>query len=179
MNVVVYCGSKVGNKDIFQKVATDLGNWIGNNKHDLVYGGGNVGLMGIVADKVLELKQNVIGVMPKFLVDREVAHKNLTRFITVETMSERKKIMSELGELFIALPGGLGTLEEIMEVISWGALKLIKGPFVFINTEGYYEGIKIQLSNVLNHGFLTNDIYNRIHFIENINELDYIVKNSK
>ena len=119
MNVTVYCGATTGNNPEYEKNAVELGKWIAENNHTLVYGGGKAGLMGIIADTVLQLGGEAIGVIPTFLKDRELAHTYLNELIVVNTMSERKDKMFSLGDIYIALPGGAGTLEEITDVISW------------------------------------------------------------
>ena len=113
MNITVYCGASLGNDSTYQAAAKKLGKWIADGQHTLVYGGGKLGLMGVVADTVLAHQGKVIGIIPQFLQDREVAHPNLTKTVIVESMSERKNKMIELGDAYIALPGGPGTLEEI------------------------------------------------------------------
>ena len=118
MNIAVFCGASLGNDAIYKEKTIELGHWIAENNHRLIYGGGNVGLMGIIADTVLENAGEVIGVMPSFLVEREISHTGINELITVDDMDERKKYMIENSEAFIALPGGPGTLEEISQVIS-------------------------------------------------------------
>jgi len=122
MKIAVYCGASVGNEPSFATAAQELGQWIASRKNTLVYGGGKAGLMGVLADAVLENGGQVIGVIPTFLKDRELAHPGLTELYVVETMSERKRKMFELSQAFVALPGGPGTLEEITEMISWSRI---------------------------------------------------------
>ena len=118
MNIAVYCAASQSNDSTFDERTEELGNWIAKNNHTLVYGGGNTGLMGVVASAVMQTGGEVIGVMPQFFVEREIAKKDITKLHIVETMSERKNKMIELSEVYIALPGGPGTLEEIAEVVS-------------------------------------------------------------
>lgn len=118
MKITVFCGANNGRNEAYKENAKELGKWIADNNHTLVYGGGKVGLMDIIADTVLENNSEVIGIMPQFLVDREISHTGITEFIIVDDMSIRKEKLVNLGDVFVALPGGPGTLEEISQVIS-------------------------------------------------------------
>ncbi len=118
MNITVYLGSEYGVNPLYIEKAAELGRWIGSNGHSLVYGGGNVGLMGVLADNVLASGGKVIGVIPDFFIEIEQQHNGLTELEVVPSMSERKKRMVELGDFFIAFPGGIGTLEEISEIMT-------------------------------------------------------------
>ena len=113
MKITVFCGANNGRNEAYKENAIELGKWIADNNYTLVYGGGRVGLMGIIADTVLENNSEVIGIMPQFLVDREISHTGITEFIIVDDMSVRKEKLVNLGDVFVALPGGPGTLEEI------------------------------------------------------------------
>ena len=113
MKITVFCGANNGGNEAYKENAIELGKWIADNNHTLVYGGGKVGLMGVIADTVLENNSEVIGIMPQFLVDREISHTGITEFIIVDDMSIRKDKLVDLGDVFVALPGGPGTLEEI------------------------------------------------------------------
>jgi len=146
-SLCVFCGSSSGNDPAFIKTARLLGQALAENQITLVYGGSNVGLMGAVADATLEHGGQVIGVLPKFLQDKELAHKGLTKLILCDTMHERKTKMFELSEGFIALPGGFGTLEEVVEVLTWQQLGLHQFPIAFLNVNGYYD----HLRNLFNH----------------------------
>ena len=119
MNIIVYCGASKGNQEEYENSAIQLGEWIAKNNHTLIFGGGNAGLMGTLANTVIHNNGKTIGVMPTFLQQRELAHDKLDELIIVESMSERKEIILEKGDVCIALPGGPGTLEEITEVVSW------------------------------------------------------------
>lgn len=138
-SVAVYCGSSEGASSIYREGARKLGQELAKRKITLVYGGANVGLMGEVADAVLEHGGQVIGVLPHFLQHREIAHTGLTELILVETMHERKAKMADLADGFIALPGGPGTLEEYFEVFTWGQLGLHQKPCGLLNINGYYD----------------------------------------
>ncbi len=175
MNITVYCGASLGTKEIYQKATAELGEWIAKNNNTLVYGGGKVGLMGIVADSVLENNGKAIGIMPSFLRTKELAHTGLSESIIVETMSERKLKMIELGDCYIALPGGPGTLEEISEVISWARIGKNDNPCVFLNIEGYYDDLKKFFDNMVKNGFLTAEDRHKTLFAESIEEISEFI----
>jgi uncharacterized protein (TIGR00730 family) len=137
----VYCGSNTGNLPVFAEAARALGDAIAERGIELVYGGAQVGLMGVVADAVLARGGKVIGVMPRFMVDKELAHKKLTELHMVETMHERKQAMAKLAEGFVALPGGFGTLEEIFEAMTWAQLHLHSFPCALLNVDGYFDAL--------------------------------------
>ncbi len=137
--VCVFCGSSRGNRPAYARAARELGALLARRGTGLVYGGGNVGLMGIIADAALAAGGEVIGVMPQSLVEREVAHAGLTTLHVVRTMHERKQLMHDLSDAFIALPGGLGTLEEFFEVLTWGQLGMHAKPCGILDVEGYFE----------------------------------------
>ena len=137
--LTVYCGSSKGSNPIYTQKAKELGQAMVNHGYHLVYGAGNVGLMGVIADEVLRLGGEVIGVIPQHLVDMEVAHTELTELIITDTMHERKAIMAERTDGFIAMPGGIGTLEEIIEVMTWTQLGLHQKPIAFYDVEGFYS----------------------------------------
>jgi len=140
-NVCVYCGSNLGRLPIYSEVARALGKAIAARGLGLVYGGARVGVMGVVADSVLEAGGRVIGVIPQGLVDKEVAHLGLTELIVTSSMHERKTKMVERASAFIALPGGLGTLEELLEVWTWAQLGIHEKPCGVLNVAGYYDGL--------------------------------------
>lgn len=177
MNIVVYCGASLGNHTAYTLAAKNLGEWIATNHNHLIYGGGGVGLMKVIADSVLENNGTAIGVMPKFLISRELAHKNLTDLIVVDSMSQRKQRMVELGDVFIALPGGPGTLEEITEVVSWSRLGKNNGPCIFFNCHGYYNSIMSFYDHMVSQGFLTQEDRDNILFSESLNEIQSFIKN--
>lgn len=153
MNITVYCGARSGRDGGYKKLAEELGAWIALNGHGLVYGGGKAGLMGILADSVLAGGGRVFGIIPRFLVERESAHDRISRLSVVETMSERKKLMIEQGDAFIALPGGTGTLEEITEVMSLIRLKRLHKPCILFNYRGFYEPLRMLLNRMSEDGF--------------------------
>ena len=153
-SVVVFCGSKTGQNPLFMRHAAELGKLIAVLNLRLVYGGGNVGLMGVVADTVLSCGGEVVGVMPQHLVDREIAHGSLTELRIVASMHERKALMGEMSDAFVALPGGLGTLEEFFEVWTWGQLGLHRKPYGLLNVDGFFDPLLIFLDKLVTERFL-------------------------
>jgi uncharacterized protein (TIGR00730 family) len=153
-SIVVYCASSVGVNPIYNEVATELGQKMAARNIRLIYGGGGFGLMGNVADAVLQNGGEVTGVIPNFLADLEVAHNTLTEIHFVETMHERKYRMVQLAKGVITLPGGYGTFDELFEILAWRQLKLYDGPVVMINTNGFYDLVLQQLDRMVADGFL-------------------------
>ena len=152
--VAVYCGSADGNDPAFRTEAVALGEAIAAAGLGLVYGGANVGLMGAVADAALGGGAEVIGVLPQLLAGHEIAHRGLTRLETVETMHERKARMVALADAFLILPGGYGTLDELLEIITWSQLRIHAKPCVLVNTRGYWDGLLAFLDSIVTAGFL-------------------------
>jgi uncharacterized protein (TIGR00730 family) len=152
--VAVYCGSANGSNPAFRAEAEALGRAIATAGMGLVYGGANVGLMGTVADAALACGAEVIGVLPSVLGDREIAHARLTTLELVPTMHERKARMADLATAFIALPGGYGTLDELMEVVTWAQLRIHHKPCIVVNTLGYWDGLLTFLDSAVTAGFL-------------------------
>ncbi|PCI86204.1 MAG: TIGR00730 family Rossman fold protein [Hyphomicrobiales bacterium] len=157
MRLAVFCGSSVGKSDEFLSAAQMLGRLLAQQNIELVYGGGHVGLMGGVADAVLDAGGKVIGVMPQHLVDREIAHEGLTELIVVADMHERKLKMAELADGFIAMPGGAGTLEEITEQWTWAQLGVHQKPCAFLNVLNYYEPLKVFVASMVENGFVAEN----------------------
>lgn len=153
-SIVVYCGSSPGTNPIFKEVAVELGEKMATRNIRLIYGGGGFGLMGTVADAVLQNGGEVTGVIPNFLATLEVAHGTLTELHFVETMHERKFKMVQLAKGVIALPGGYGTLDELFEILAWRQLKIYDGPVAIINVDGYYDFLLQQLDRMVLDGFL-------------------------
>lgn len=152
--VAVYCGSSSGNDPAYHAEAIALGMALASAGLGLVYGGASVGLMGAVADAALAGGAEVIGVLPENLADREIAHRGLTRLESVPTMHHRKARMIELADAFIALPGGYGTIEEILEAVTWAQLRIHAKPCILINTAGFWNGLVGQLDAMVAAGFL-------------------------
>ena len=155
-SICVYCGSRPGHHPEFTAVATQVGTWIGTHGGQLVYGGGRNGLMGTVADATLAAGGRVIGIIPKALVDREHAHRGCTELHVVETMHERKRLMAEHADAFVALPGGIGTLEEFFEVWTWRQLGYHDKPVGLLNMNGYYDSLLAFLTSSVGHGFMSD-----------------------
>lgn len=154
MNICIFCGSAAGNNPVYAEAARTLGEVLSKNSHTLIYGGGNIGLMGIVADAVLQNGGDVVGVIPQFLVNREVGHHGVTRLEIVQTMHERKKRMADLTDGFIAMPGGWGTLDELAEILTWKQLGIITQPIGLLNTNGFFEPLLSQMQLMVDDGFL-------------------------
>jgi len=153
-SICVFCGSSPGNDPAYAEAAQRLGGILAESDTTLVYGGGHVGLMGVVADAALEAGGEVIGVMPRSLVDREIGHKGLTKLHVVGSMHERKALMSELSDGFIALPGGNGTLEEFFEVLTWAQLGEHGKPCGLLNVAGYYDPLLKVFDQMVEKNFL-------------------------
>ncbi|HXG99623.1 MAG TPA: TIGR00730 family Rossman fold protein [Sphingomicrobium sp.] len=154
--IAVYCGSAPGADPIFAEAARELGREMASRDIDLVYGGGRLGLMGIVADCVLEAGGKVFGVIPEALVAAEVAHRGCTELFTVANMHERKAKMTELTDAFVALPGGIGTLDELFEAWTWNALGYHSKPLCLLNVGGFWDGLTGFLDHVRDSGFLSD-----------------------
>lgn len=156
-SVCVFCGSCSGSKAIYRETATAMGQAIAKRGMRLIYGAGNVGLMGIVADAAIKAGGEVIGVIPKFLVDKEVAHFGLTEMIIVNSMHERKARMADLADAFVALPGGFGTFEELCEVLTWSQLGLHNKPCGILNVAGYYDPLLALFDQAVTEQFLRSE----------------------
>ncbi len=156
-SVCVYCGSNAGSKPVYADRAMALGNRLAKDGLALVYGGGNVGLMGIVADAVLEAGGEVIGVIPEQLVNWEVAHRGVTRLEIVANMHERKARMFDLADGFVALPGGFGTLDEMFEMLTWRQLGIADKPCAFLDVDGFYTPLMSMLDRMVEERFLHPD----------------------
>lgn len=156
-SVCVFCGSSHGFAPEYAATAKEMGQAIAARGWTLVYGGGNVGLMGVVADAALEAGGKVIGVIPEALLARELGHLGLTELRVVNTMHERKAMMADLSDAFIALPGGIGTFEEFFEVLTWAQLGIHRKPCGMLNTRSYYQPVVDLLENSVREGFLKAD----------------------
>ena len=169
--VAVFCGASKGHNPVFQGYAHKLGEKLVENQLDLVYGGGAIGLMGVIADAVIKNKGHVIGVITRKLKNLEVGHKGLTQLHVVQTMHERKTLMAQLADGFIALPGGIGTLEEIIEVYTWLQLEDHQKPCAFLNVAGYYDLFFNFLDQMTVAGFLNLKTRNRLIIESDIDQL--------
>jgi uncharacterized protein (TIGR00730 family) len=153
-SLCVYCGSRPGSNPAYADAARRVGQWIADHNGQLVYGGGTGGLMGITANAVLEAGGRVIGIIPKALVDKEWAHHGCTELHIVDTMHERKRMMAEKSDAFLALPGGIGTLEELFEVWTWRQLGYHDKPIGILNTADYYQGLLDFMATSVSQEFL-------------------------
>ena len=171
MNITVYLGASVGNDPAFLPAVRELGTWIGSNGHVLVYGGSKSGLMGALADSVLDAGGHVTGVEPSFFIEAEFQHDGIDDLIVTSDMAERKAKMIELGDAFIAFPGGTGTLEEIAEVMSKLALNHLDAPCIFYNLNGYYDHMKALLDHMIEMELSTKERQKKIYFADTLEEV--------
>src|ERR671920_758599 len=171
MRICVYAGSNPGADPAYAEAAADLARVLAGRGIGVVYGGARVGLMGILADTALEAGGEVIGVMPQSLIDREVGHTGLTELRVVASMHERKAQMAELSDGFVALPGGAGTLEELIEVYTWSQLGLHRKPMGVLNVRGYYDGLEALLDHAVQEGFLREQHRAALHVAGDPEEL--------
>ena len=170
-NITVFCGSSTGTDSQFEVQATLLGATLAKQNIGLVYGGADIGLMGAVANGALKAGGKVIGVLPKFLKTKEIAHMGLTELIIVESMHERKLKMNELCDGVISLPGGLGTLEELFEMMTWAQLGLHQKPLGLLNTGGYYDPLITMLHTMVEKGFMKAADHDLLLVSDNVDEL--------
>ncbi len=176
MNITVYLGAGEGNDPCLQKAVRELGAWIGSSGNTLIYGGSKSGLMGTIADSVLNAGGEAIGVEPQFFVESEFQHDGLTDLIVTKDMTERKNKMIELGDAFIAFPGGTGTLEEIAEVMSKVSLKHLDAPCILYNLNGYYGALKTLLNHMIEKELSSQKRQEGIYFAESLEEIKRILK---
>ena len=176
MNITVYLGANEGNAPFFKEAVHELGLWIGTNGNTLVYGGSKSGLMGELAESVLQAGGKVIGVEPQFFIDAGFVYDEITELITTKDMSERKAKMIELGDVFIAFPGGTGTLEEITEVMSKVSLKHLDAPCILYNLNGYYDSLKQLLEHMIEMDLSSAEKQEGIYFAEDLEEIQRIIQ---
>ena len=163
-SIGVFCGSSIGAKEIYSQKAKELGELMVAQKMDLIYGGGDVGLMGVIADAVLEKGGNAIGVIPTDLLNKEVGHSSLTKMHITDNMSDRKNLINKLSDAFIAMPGGFGTLDEVMEVLTYFQLGFSNKPVAFLNIDGFYDPIITLFDNILAEKFMKAEHRNNVIF---------------
>ena len=175
MNITVYLGANEGNDPFFKEAVRELGAWIGTNGNTLVYGGSKSGLMGELAESVLQAGGKVIGVEPQFFIDAGFVYDEITELITTKDMSERKAKMIELGDAFIAFPGGTGTLEEITEVMSKVSLKHLDAPCILYNLNGYYDSLKQLLDHMIKMGLSSSRRQEGIYFVDNLEDIKVLL----
>ena len=165
-NVTIYCASSPMIDNCFFEAAAQLSTLLAQRNIGIVYGAGRVGLMGCVADCALKLGGKVTGVIPQFMVNRDWCHKSLSHLVITQDMHERKQTMAQMGDAAIALPGGCGTLEELLEIITWKQLGLYTHPIIILNTAGYYDPLLQMLQNALEHHFM-RDIHASLWYVAN------------
>ncbi|MDB2571442.1 MAG: TIGR00730 family Rossman fold protein [Polaribacter sp.] len=169
--IVVFCGSSLGFNPIYKEAAISLGNYFAENKIGLVYGGGKIGMMGILSSTILAQKGEVIGVIPKLLEKEEVLHTGVEEMIVCKTMSERKVIMSKLVDGYITLPGGFGTLDELFEALTLGQLHIEQKPIGLLNVNGFFDAILLQLDKMVEEGYVKQDNRNLLIVEASVTEL--------
>lgn len=179
MNITVYLGANEGNTPALKAAVQELGRWIGESGNALIYGGSRSGLMGALADSVLAAGGEVTGVEPEFFVKGELQHDGLTELIVTKDMTERKTKMIELGDAFIAFPGGTGTLEEIAEVMSKVSLKHLTAPCILYNLNDYYDGLQTLLRHMTEMGLSSPERQEGIYFAKDLSEIREIIKNQR
>ena len=172
-SVAIYCGSRVGNDPEIQTLVDQITQAFVRHKVRMVYGGGSIGIMGALADSMTKENLEVIGVIPSFLNDLEVGHTGVSELLIVQTMHERKEKMEKLADAFLILPGGIGTMDEFFEILTWKQLKLHGKKIAVLNFKGYYEHMMGQLSYMVEKGFIDQsvielfDVYDSIEDFEN------------
>ena len=175
MNITVYLGANEGNNPSLKRAVKELVTWIGKSGNALIYGGSKSGLMGALADSVLNAGGNVTGVEPQFFIENEFQHEGITKLIVTKDMSERKNKIIELGNAFIAFPGGTGTLEEITEIMSKVSLKQLNAPCIVYNLNGYYDGLKAMLKHMIDMGLSSEERQKGIYFAESLEQITDIL----
>ena len=175
MNVTVYLGATMGNDPRLETEVRRLGRWIGESGNALVYGGSKAGLMGALAESVLQAGGEVTGVEPQFFIDMGYEYPEITRLIVTQDMTERKTKMIELGDAFIAFPGGTGTLEEISEIMSKVSLRHLSVPCILYNLNGYYEGLKALLKHMVATGLSSPEKQQGIYFADTLEEIQQLL----
>jgi uncharacterized protein (TIGR00730 family) len=178
-SILVYCGANTGNKEIYIESAKKLGVELAKRDLTLIYGAGNVGLMGVISRTVMESGGKAIGVIPDFLVKMEVANPNLTEMIVVETMHQRKAKMEEISDAIITMPGGFGSMDELFEILTWGQLGLHQKPVGILNTNGFYDHLLKQMDVMVAEGFLKKQNRDLVLVDENIGNLIEKLENFK
>lgn len=175
-NLCVFCGSAEGSNPTYILMAKELGKMLAENQIGLVYGGATIGVMGALADSVLAHGGVVIGVIPKTLVDYEIAHKNLTELHVVESMHDRKKLMYDRSDFFLTLPGGMGTLDEMFEILTWAQLKLHSKPCMIFNFNKFYDSLLAQLKHTQVEGFLKQAHFELLREVKSLDEIQNHLK---
>ena len=170
-SLCVFCGSKNGNNLIYKKAAKELGTYLAKNKIRLVYGGGSLGLMGELSSSVNRNKGDILGVIPKHLLQIEGINKNHGEIIITDDMHTRKKTMYNNSDAFLCLPGGIGTLEEVSETITWFQLNISRKPIFFLNINGYWDKFRVLVEDIVSAEFASKDLLNYFTFFESLEAL--------
>ena len=170
-SLCVFCGSKNGNNLIYKKAAKELGTYLAKNKIRLVYGGGSLGLMGELSSSVNRNKGDILGVIPKHLLQIEGINKNHGEIIITDDMHTRKKTMYNNSDAFLCLPGGIGTLEEVSETITWFQLNISRKPIFFLNINGYWDKFRVLVEDIISAEFASKDLLNYFTFFESLEAL--------
>ncbi len=173
--ICVYCGSNTGNKPYHVTIAHELGFKIASQDITLIYGAGGIGLMNELADAVLKANGNVVGVITKHLVNKEVQHKTLSETVLVNSMHQRKQIMYERSDAFVILPGGFGTLDEFFEILTWKQIGLHKKPIVILDSHYYWNPLKELLQHTIQEGFTPNTSRSLYHIAHSVDEVFEII----
>jgi len=177
-NVCVYCGSSSRVDQAYKDAAVALGKLVVDQGWGVVYGGGRVGLMGLVADSALEQGGNVVGIIPEHIQSREIEHNDLTELHIVQTMHERKQMMVDRSEAFVILPGGVGTLDEFFELVTWKQLGLHDKPIVVVNLNGYWTQLIEAIHNIAAEGFMRDEDLGLFEVVETVEEVPETLKNA-
>ncbi len=175
-SLCVYCGSRPGRNDHFRKIARDFGHILVRENIRLVYGGGNVGLMGIIANVVMSQGGKVTGVIPRHLDEEEVGLKEATDFFVVDNMHERKRMMFDHSDCFVALPGSIGTLDETIEVITWKQLRLHNKPIIIVNSDGYWQPLLMLIDNFIREEFTVAATRDLFHVVDSVADVVPLLK---
>lgn len=171
MKVAIYCGSQQGARPVYMEMAAKLGNVLAQNRFHIVYGGSKIGLMGAMANEAIAGGAYVIGVMPEHLSKHEIAHTNLSEIHVVESMHARKKMMADLADAFVAMPGGCGTLDEYFEIFTWAQIGLHNKPVILFNIDGYYDALLQHFERMLADGFVRPEQREILKVANSIEEL--------
>ena len=177
-NVCVYCGSSSNVDDVYKDAATKLGAALAAEKWGVVYGGGRVGLMGLVADSALKNGTSVVGIIPEHIQEREVQHEDLTELHVVDTMHIRKQMMVDRSDAFIVLAGGLGTLDELLELLTWKQLGLHDKPIVIVNINGYWSKMLEAITHIANIGFMRQEDLEMFLTVDKVEDVAETLKNA-
>ena len=175
--IAIYCGSRSGNNPIYLEKAIELAQQLAQQNFGIVYGGASIGLMGQVAETVLQHGGEVVGVIPEFMLDYEIAHNQLTELHIVPSMHERKALMAERASAFIALAGGLGTFEEILEIATWGQLNQHQKPMIIYNVNGFFDHLIAQLDHAVTEGFLPLHHRAKLMICDNLAQICNVLNN--